>query len=438
MGFEHLKGFRDIFPEDAQIRRDLFRKIEDLAILFGFTPIEYPSVEPIELFRIKSGDELLKQTFSFRDRGDREVTLIPEATPSTVRLLVSRKDMPKPVRWYSIPKLWRYEEPQSGRLREHVQFNADIFGSDSEYSDAEIIGLAASILDTLGLGGEYEIRINDRNLMNHIMSILGVTDKQTTLSVIDHFGKVDRETLLSELRDAGNSEDQANVILKLIERALAPSDLMNFLSTLMFLDDETIEDVNRLERTCSILQNYTESRIVVNLSTVRGLGYYTGIVFEGFDRRGELRAIFGGGRYDNLAQLVSGQNVSAVGFGMGDAVLEILLKRTEKWILDRKMKKYAVCCSSRRLSGQCLNLALKLRRNGIIAITDLNGRSLSAQLKNAVSNECDYAIILGENDLEAGKMTLRELKGGEQTQVSIDDLLKMAKQTDRRGDTPTL
>ncbi len=424
MGFEHLKGFRDIFPEDAQIRTDLFRKIEDIAVSFGFSPIEYPSLEPLELFRIKSGDELVKQTFSFKDKGDREVTMIPEATPSTVRLLTSRKDMPKPVRWYSIPRLWRYEEPQSGRLREHVQFNADIFGAESSYADAEIIGLAARILDNLSLNGEYEIRVNDRNLMNHVLRGLGVADRTGTLSVIDHFGKVDNDTLSSELRDIGNDENQIYTIMKLIEKTVKPSALMDLLSSQVFLDDETIEDVNKLEATCSILTRYTRSDVVVNLATVRGLGYYTGIVFEGFDKNGGLRSIFGGGRYDSLAQLVSSQNISAVGFGMGDAVLEILLRRTGKWILDRKLNKYAVCSPSRKLYDQCLEFALKLRNLGIPAITDLNGRSLSAQLKNASANDCDYAIIVGENDLKSGNVTLRELKGGEQKQTSFEDILK--------------
>ncbi|MCW6168345.1 MAG: histidine--tRNA ligase [Thermoplasmatales archaeon] len=424
MGFEHLKGFRDIFPEDAQVRLELFSKMEDVASRFGFAPIEYPSVEPLDLFRIKSGDELVKQTFSFKDKGGREVTLIPEATPSTVRLLTSRKEISKPVRWYSMPKLWRYEEPQSGRLREHVQFNADIFGSDSIYADAEIIGLAANILDDLGLNEEYEIRLNDRNLMNNILSSLGISNAPATLSIIDHYGKVENDTLLSELSDQGIDDEQAESVIKLLEKNLNPPDLMDFLSSLIFMDDKTVENVNRLEDTYALIKKYTSTRIVVSLSTVRGLGYYTGIVFEGFDKKGELRAIFGGGRYDNLSNLLSEQSIPAVGFGMGDAVLEILMKRTGKWKSEPKRKRYAVCCTTKKLADRCIDLTMELRDSGASAISDLNGRSLSAQLKNASSNNCDYAVIIGEKDIRSGDVTLRTLKTGEQSQISIEKLLK--------------
>ncbi|MCL4421426.1 MAG: histidine--tRNA ligase [Candidatus Thermoplasmatota archaeon] len=424
MGFEHLKGFRDIFPEDAQVRLELFSKMEDVASRFGFAPIEYPSVEPLDLFRIKSGDELVKQTFSFKDKGDREVTLIPEATPSTVRLLTSRKEISRPVRWYSMPKLWRYEEPQSGRLREHVQFNADIFGSDSIYADAEIIGLATKILDGLGLKEEYEIRLNDRNLMNNILGNIGISNTPAALSIIDHYGKVDNDTLLSEMSDQGIDDEQAESVIKLLGNNLNPPDLMDFLSSLIFMDDKTVENVNRLEDTYTLLKKYTDARIVVSLSTVRGLGYYTGIVFEGFDRKGELRAIFGGGRYDNLSKLLSEQSIPAVGFGMGDAVLEILLKRTNRWKTEPKRKKYAVCCSTKKLTDRCIDLALKLRDFGASAISDLNNRSLSAQLKNASSNNCDYAVIIGEGDIKSGKVTLRTLRTGEQSQISMEELVK--------------
>ncbi len=157
MKIERIKGFRDHYPEDMEIRYSVFTRITNVAENFGYQRIDFPSLEYLEMYKQKSGSELVSQTFSFTDKGGREVTMIPEATPSTVRLLTARKDIPRPVRWYSLPKVWRYEEPQEGRFREHYQFNADMFGLDSAEADSEIIGLAAQILDELGLSGKYQI-----------------------------------------------------------------------------------------------------------------------------------------------------------------------------------------------------------------------------------------------------------------------------------------
>ena len=168
MTFERLKGFRDLFPEDAEPKFFMLKTADQVAASFGFQRIDMPSLESLELYRLKSGDELVSQTFSFVDKGGREVTMIPEATPSVVRMLTSRKDLPKPVKWYCYPKLWRYEEPQSGRLREHIQFNADIFGPDTPDADAEIIGLAATILDRIGLGGQFSASAKDLNIIMRI------------------------------------------------------------------------------------------------------------------------------------------------------------------------------------------------------------------------------------------------------------------------------
>ena len=192
MKIEKIKGFRDHYPEDMEIRNYFFKKITDLTENFGYRRIDFPSLEPLDLYRLKSGTELVNQTFSFVDKGGREVTMIPEATPSTVRLLTARKDLPRPIRWYSFPKVWRYEEPQEGRFREHYQFNADMFGIDSEEADAEIIGLASSILDYLGLSGVYEININDRFLMEYILKDLGIENIQEAFSIIDKYKKLDK------------------------------------------------------------------------------------------------------------------------------------------------------------------------------------------------------------------------------------------------------
>ena len=174
MTLQNLRGFRDIYPEDMLIKRKIFDKMHDTAKSYGFKEIDTPSIEHLDLFKKKSGDEITNQVFSFKDKGDRQVTLIPETTPSIARMFVTKKNMIKPVKWYSISKLWRYEEPQSGRTREFYQFNADIIGSKSIKADFEIISLAVEILNKLGLEGKYTIDISDRIILEGILQKLGI------------------------------------------------------------------------------------------------------------------------------------------------------------------------------------------------------------------------------------------------------------------------
>ncbi|HLH86635.1 MAG TPA: histidine--tRNA ligase [Thermoplasmataceae archaeon] len=422
MPLERLRGFRDIYPEDMEIRDRVLDTVKSTARSFGFSEIDIPSVEPLDLYRAKSGEELLGQTFNFRDRSGREVTLLPEATPSVVRMLTARKDLPKPVRWFCLPKIWRYEEPQSGRLREHVQFNADIFGSESEAADAEIIGLACTILDRLGLQGHYEIRMNDRLLMDEILNNIGVDSPREVFSAIDRFHKVTEAEFLKTLGDLGLDEKTSSVVMRIASTKADPKDAMDHLNRISTISDEAKNRLKRLLAISDLVSKYTSSRVVVDLSIVRGLSYYTGLVFEAFDIRGELRAILGGGRYDSLASVIGEQQIPAVGFGMGDVVLELLMKRAGTWVPVRSEKSYYICTIDRSLLDWALTLAAHLRSRGIKTIVDLGDRNISNQLKMASSSGSRYAIIIGQKEVSTGKLTLKDLVKGDQTTVTRDQL----------------
>ncbi len=427
MKFESLRGFRDIYPEDAEPRDSMLSEIKRVARSFGYQIIDFPSVEPLDLYRIKSGEELVSQTFSFKDKGGREVTLIPEATPSVVRMLTSKKDLPRPVRWFSLPKIWRYEEPQSGRLREHVQFNADIFGIDTPEADAEIVGLACTILDSLGLSGNYEIRINHRKLMDEILHSLGVADIPRAFGIIDRFRKIDRQEFLDSLTGAGISQDSARIIEELASSRVSADDSEEFLSGLIHMSADLKEYLHRVVSTIRMISMYTASDIVMDFSTVRGLSYYTGLVFEAFDIRGELRAILGGGRYNGLSSLISGQDIPAMGFGMGDVVLELLLKRTNLWRRGASGDRYYVCTVAEEAATASLKLSNDLRKKGVQVVRDLGNRSLSAQLRSASANGCNYAIILGAKDLSTGSITIRNMSDGRQETINIEEFLSSVK-----------
>ncbi len=421
MKIEKIKGFRDHYPEDMEIRNYFFKKITDLTENFGYRRIDFPSLEPLDLYRLKSGTELVNQTFSFVDKGGREVTMIPEATPSTVRLLTARKDLPRPIRWYSFPKVWRYEEPQEGRFREHYQFNADMFGIDSEEADAEIIGLASSILDYLGLSGVYEININDRFLMEYILKDLGIENIQEAFSIIDKYKKLDKAHFSSLLRQIGAGDEIVKKILSLLSEKTDTNGLEKKVKKTVKNYDEIKPRIERLKKTFELINLYTESQINYDFSIVRGLSYYTGIVFEAFDIKGELRAILGGGRYNNLSKLFSEEEIPAVGFAIGDAVIELLLKRQELWIRRDLKESYYICNLSGSDDEYIIKIASRIRSLDKIALVDMTHRKISSQMKSA--SGYNYAVIIGDKEVEENMVTVKNMETSDQSTMRYDDFL---------------
>ena len=418
---ERLRGFKDYYPEDMQKREEIFSIMRKTAQNFGFLPIDYPSLEMLEIYRIKSGDELVGQTYNFRDKSNREITLIPEATPSTMRMLVSRKGLVKPVKWYNIPKLWRYEEPQSGRNREHYQFNADYFGETGMEIDAELIALACEILNRLGLKGMYVVRVNHRKLMEKILSGLGSENIQSSISTIDHFRKESIEVIGNKLHNDGITGDNLNRLLIFLSKSYP---MKNIRDSMRELGLELSEDIDflRMISTVEFLSRNGYENIVYDPSTVRGLSYYTGIVFEGFDFDGKFRSIFGGGRYDNLSQLFDGQEIPAVGFGMGDAVLENLLKEKNLWKVHNIDSSYFVIGIGRGGKEQAANVLYSLRKNGKTAVMENSDRNISNSLKHASAMNFTHAIMIGEKELMEGSLTVKNLISGEQRKISNSEL----------------
>ncbi len=408
--FQKLKGFRDIYPESMRARRIVFDKINATAREFGFHEIDAPSVEHLELFRVKSGDEIVEQTFSFVDKGGRSITLIPELTPTVARMLASRKDLIKPVKWFSFPKMWRYEEPQSGRLREFYQFNADIFGVAGIEADAEVLALAMEILDSLGLKGKYEMRVSDRLLMEEILRKLGVERIEETFRVIDKRDKIPEEQFLGKLQDIAGS-DAGLEISEILSVKGTVSEVLSKIG-----ESERGEDLLELQE---LLAAYGKE-ITLDLSIVRGLAYYTGVVFEAHDSKGEFRAILGGGRYDNVVQLFGGEPTPAVGFGMGDAVLELIMKREGIWPEERMEVDIFVAIVP-GFRKEATQIAMKLRKEGFRVDMDLTGRSLGKQLKYANRINARYAIIVGE-EVREGKVVAKNMKSGGQRTVEIGKL----------------
>ncbi len=415
---QKLKGFREFYPEVMAARRKVFDTMHRVARSFGFHEIDTPSLEPLELFRIKSGEEIVQQTFSFVDKGGREVTLIPELTPSVARMIANRKDLPRPVKWYSIGKMWRYEEPQSGRLREFYQFNADIFGSPKPEADAEVIALAMKILDSLDLGGKYIMRVSDRILMEEILRGIGVEgDLWEVLRVIDKKEKVDEEKFREMLSGVGLVDKQIDDLLSILDVRGRCDELSDVLGK--------YPQYQRLSRIFELVEAYNvKGEIILDLSIVRGLAYYSSTVFEAHDAKRELRAILGGGRYDGVVELFGGEHTPAVGFAIGDAVLEILMKREGVWPEEKISVDYyiAVIGDSARKTG--IKIANSLREKGFRVDLDVMGRSLSKQMKYAARINARKVIIVGEDEVKKGAVIIRDMASGEQEEKRIEEIVE--------------
>ena len=321
-----LPGFRDFYPAECAEREHVFRAMRAVARRHAFVEYDGPPLESLELYTRKSGAEIVGQLYNFVDKGDREVALRPEMTPTFARLVAARANaLRKPIRWFSIPQLFRYERMQKGRLREHYQLNVDIVGETSEVADAELIGVAIDVMRELGLTSQdVRVRLSDRRLLRASLDSLGLTEKQSAgaVGVIDKLARQSREISVSKLRLTGMATEKVERLLEL----MSTRDVAAFVSA--------AGNAGEVREAAQPLRAAFECFAAMRISDwvdfdptiVRGLAYYTGMVFELFDARGEFRAICGGGRYDDLLQALGGVNLPALGFGMGDVVLSEVVR----------------------------------------------------------------------------------------------------------------
>jgi histidyl-tRNA synthetase len=418
MNFKSLKGFRDFYPEDMAARRKVLNDIYNVARTYGFREIDSPSVESLELFRIKSGEEILTQTFNFCDKGNRDITLIPELTPTVARMVVEReKSLKRPIKWFSMPKMWRYEEPQSGRLREFYQLNVDIFGVPGPEADAEVIATGIAVMLKLKLEGEFIFKVSDRRLMQGILESMGIADKkQAIFAAIDKRWKVTHAEFKGLLANAGLDDFKTGQLLSILDSRGPLSEALPRIRSLISLQNEaTLAGYESLEKLLDLLTMYhMEQYCELDPSVIRGLAYYTGTVFECYDTKGELRSIFGGGRYDKIIELFGGEPMPAVGFGMGDAVLEILMRRAKVWPEEKITTDYYILTTSPQYMETALFIAQALREKQFVVETDMLGRNFGNQMKYANAIGARYLLILGEKEMAGGQVSVKDMVSGEQ------------------------
>ncbi len=418
MQTQALPGFRDFYPDDLALRDHIFQTWRTVATRYGFEEYDGPPLEPLELYTKKSGDEIVGQLYNFVDKGDRNVALRPEMTPTLARMVAARaKGLRKPIRWFSIPQLFRYERQQRGRLREHFQLNCDLIGEPGPLADAEIVALAIDIMRAFGLGpNDVRVRLSDRRVLTAILRQRGVPEMGMGRA-FDFIDKVER--LRRDQIEEFSSRPQAfgpATVLDLQEVARIRG--WDRLNPELARSRDAEKAAEPLRQTCAALDAMgLGSFVEVDLTIVRGLAYYTGIVFELFDAGKTLRAICGGGRYDSLLQELGGVELPALGFGMGDVVLSELLK--EKATLPTAGTSVDVFLAfiTQDDIPHLLALAHQLRDAGLRVEYPLGPQSVGKQMKLADARGARLAVVLGPDERARGELVLRDLRSGTQETV---------------------
>lgn len=402
LSVEPYKGVRDFYPEDQAFLQYLFTTIRGVVEKVGYVEYHASILEPAELYKAKGADnaEIINdQSYTFTDRGGREVALRPEMTPTVARMVAARRrELGFPLRLYSIPNVFRYERPQRGRLREHWQLNVDLFGSRSDAADAEIIGVAYDLMTAFGAReNDFVIRVGSRKAINAIAEEHRLTEEQTKKL----FGLLDRRGKISEI-DFDSDLKKLGVNKSLLSSANTPKDIQKIIAD---FKDAGI------------------TNIVYDPSIVRGFAYYSGIVFEVFDtHQDNNRALFGGGRYDNLTSLFDDEPLPGVGFGMGDVTIRDFLSVRGLIPPYTPPTEVYIAITKPELALEAQTLAGALRQQGISAAIDFGERKLGDQIKTAGKHKIPYLLVVGEDELSEGSFVVRNLSTGAEEKIERDRL----------------
>jgi histidyl-tRNA synthetase len=419
---ERLPGFRDFYPEpvphadlwSADARQYVFEKWRAAARAYSFREYDGPPLESLELFTTKSGEEIVGQLYNFTDKGKREIALRPEMTPTLARMIAAHeRSYKKPIKWFAIPQLFRYERQQKGRMREHFQFNADILGEKDAAADAELIALLIDTLRAFGLTeADFVVRLSSRNAWRDYFSRKN--------------GDAAREYAFYQAIDKLEREDTATNEQKLAALGFSLVDVTTFIQR-----GEPTDELKRILADLSArgLENYVK----LDYGVIRGLAYYTGTVFEAFDRKGDLRAIAGGGRYDNLIRLISGGKLDlpALGFGMGDVVLLELLK--SRGLLPQFTAVVDVFCliEDEALRGETLNVIQQLRSAGLAVEFSLTPAKPDKQFKRAQELKAVSTLKLERSAAGDLVARIRNLRTRSEATVPAVDVVPHLKSTQK-------
>lgn len=425
---EPYKGVRDFYPEEMFLLNYLFKKMRGVAERFGYVEYGASVLEPAELYQAKSGEEIFnEQTYTFTDRGGRKVSLRPEMTPTLARMTARRRqELAFPLRWYSLPNLFRYERTQKGRLREHFQFNLDLLGAGGQEAELEVLTVAAELMKEFGAEpADFEIRLNDRRLINDLFDQFQIPDQNwgRLSQVIDKRQKISAETFEAALETfLGKSAGKFLELLDSNQKLVA------------FLGEER-PAVKALVNLIEALDRRGLKNIRFSPALVRGFDYYTGTVFEIYDRNPEnRRSLFGGGRYDELLQIFGKGKLPAVGFGLGDVTLLEFLKARNKLPAYRSSTDLYLCILGQNGLEAADRLAGQLRSEGVRVALDWSRRKVADRIKTAVKQKIPYLTCFGQAEIESSRLKIKNLASGQETTMTESEFAAMIKKEKKERD----
>ena len=414
-----VKGTRDFYPEEMRLRNWLFDNFTYASLLHGFEEYDAPVLENEDLYTRKQGEDIVKQLYNFKDKGDRKVSLRPEMTPSLARMVMSRAGvLPLPIKWFSIPQCWRYERMQKGRGREHFQWNVDIWGTSEISADAELFSVITTFLEGVGLTEEdVVIRVSSRKVLEEALGSLGIEGDAfaQTCIIVDKMDKLSPEVINEQLTELGHSPK----VISKIQSTLGVKHL-NSLKKVLKPDSEALKELTTL---FEAIESYGISDWVeFDGSIVRGLAYYTGSVFEVNDRKGEFRAICGGGRYDKLLSSLGGKDLPATGFGFGDMVIMELLK--DKNLLPQLLSgvEDIVIALDPELKNVAVKVASVLRDSDRLVDLVLENKKIKWAFKHAERVGANRIIIVAPEEWNRQKIKVKDLQSGEEFETTLEEI----------------
>lgn len=419
------KGARDFYPPDKRLQKYMFGIWRRVCESYGYEEYDAPILEPLEIYLAKTGEEIVnEQTYVFEDRGKRKVVIRPEMTPTVSRMVAARRqELAYPLRWYSIPNLWRYERPQRGRLREHWQLNVDIFGVENVQAELEVISLADDIFKELGASRDmYEIRLNSRKLVDEALAgYVGLTKQEAhdAAKLIDRMQKMERPKFVAAIDAALTPKSRK---AGATEKLLALLDVRD----LKKLPDQLRKhgSVSELKKILNMLSDKGVDNVRFDITLMRGFDYYTDIVFEVFDKHPDNnRSMLGGGRYDGLVGLFGVDPVPTVGFGWGDVTLANFLE-LHRLMPDLGPETDLYVALAGEVADKAQKSIVELRSSGLDVAVDISGRKLASQLKAADKKDIKHVLIIGEDELNKGEYTFRDLSTGKEQKLSLKDVIK--------------
>jgi len=440
MKMQPVKGTRDFYPPEMAVRNFIIDGWKAASVRNGFEEYDGPIFEYLKMFQIKSGAEIAEQLFNFTDRGGRALAIRPEITPTLARMVNQKiNSLPRPIKWFSVPRLCRAERPQKGRLREFFQWNIDIIGVDDVLADAEVIYTTVDYLREVGLTHrDVQVKISSRKLLATGLTNIGVPENQldSLYTLLDKYTKLPRETFKEEL----SKQISNSVIVDKIVKLMGSTAVVEACDVLGL--NPNVNCVQELARLYDILRTMGISQYCdLCPSIVRGLAYYTGIVFEIYAIGGELRAIGGGGRYDNLLGDFGGPPITGTGFGMGDCVLEILLRekgllkdeqcatRNLDYFIAYTVISYIKDLPANEIRGfapikdEVVKLTATLRTKGFATEFSYKGGTLKKQLKQASSVNAKNCVIIGQEFIDNNELVIKDMTTGNQQLVDYDKFL---------------